>query len=210
LGAALLIAGYAINSVHPFVWWSPAIEGRVLDAKSGAPVVGAVVVADWRLTGPEGLETRELALRETTSSEDGRFAVEGWGPKFHFGRGDLSAGEPTVRIAHRDYVPLLLRNAYFIPRNYTGPYSHNRIIVRFDRSGRDFTLTPSVSLEKEADAWIELKYSLAFAYDPPQCDSTLVQRMVQEIAEVSARMERGGLTTLAQRLQGSGCKPAQR
>lgn len=57
------------------------LQAWVVDAETGAPVEGAVVVAHWRLRfGLEGQGT-DLELMEAVTGADGRFAFPAWGPK---------------------------------------------------------------------------------------------------------------------------------
>jgi hypothetical protein len=67
----------------PPLYWGEAIHGRVVDAASGLPIEGAVVVADWKLYSGgvgHGGHRSSLLVRETVTDADGRFAFPAWGP----------------------------------------------------------------------------------------------------------------------------------
>lgn len=107
LGAFALLA--LLQSI-PFVWYSPAIKARVVTA-SGAPAAGAVVVASWNIEGSlNGATQGQLALVEVVTGPDGWFQIPAWGPRFVW-RGTVFEDEPTVRIFHPDFAPLVLRNS---------------------------------------------------------------------------------------------------
>ncbi len=68
----------------PPLYWAEAIDGRVIDAETGAPVEGAVVVADWKLYGGgigRGGHRESLFVEETATDASGEFTFGKWGPK---------------------------------------------------------------------------------------------------------------------------------
>jgi len=84
---------------------SPAIQGRILDAASGAPVPGAVVMASWVMVTPiNAMPQRYVELQETRTDSAGSFRFNSWGPRWE--SGSLAADQPTIRAFHADYLPL--------------------------------------------------------------------------------------------------------
>jgi hypothetical protein len=68
----------------PPLYWAEAIHARVIDADTGAPVQGAVIVADWKLYGGgigHGGHRESLFVEETTTDANGEFTFGKWGPK---------------------------------------------------------------------------------------------------------------------------------
>ena len=68
----------------PPLYWAEAIHAHVIDAETGAPVEGAVVVADWKLYGGgigHGGHRDSLLVEETTTDANGDFTFGKWGPK---------------------------------------------------------------------------------------------------------------------------------
>jgi hypothetical protein len=60
------------------------IDSQVVDADTGAPVEGAIIVAHWELhqgsfTG-DGLPCGAANVEEAITDKDGRFHIAGWGP----------------------------------------------------------------------------------------------------------------------------------
>ena len=73
---ALLAAGLYLRAS---VWWSPTIQAQVVDARTGAPLMGTVVVATWDLVGLEGFPVRQLAVQETATDSGGRLVLNALG-----------------------------------------------------------------------------------------------------------------------------------
>ena len=58
------------------------IRGRVVDAATGAPLPGVIVVARWHLESwLHGEDAGNLLLTETQTDADGVYAFAGWGPR---------------------------------------------------------------------------------------------------------------------------------
>lgn len=85
---------------------SAAIRGKVVDAETGEPVEGAVVLAEWTVTKGFGLTyTESYKILETVTDNEG---------KFRFSRVyNPFAGGPTVVIYKKGYVAW--RNDYIFP-----------------------------------------------------------------------------------------------
>jgi uncharacterized GH25 family protein len=62
-------------------WRAEAINGRVVDAGTGTPIAGAVVLVNWQLKGMEGFPQGQLAIFERVTDAQGRFEIPAWGPK---------------------------------------------------------------------------------------------------------------------------------
>lgn len=80
LACALLIGSMALSGCYR----GAPIEGTVLDAHDGRPLVGIVVVAHWQARGPDLDVNRagQLATVETVTDAQGHYALPGWGPRF--------------------------------------------------------------------------------------------------------------------------------
>jgi hypothetical protein len=77
------------------------IDSQVVDADTGAPLEGAIVVAHWELqqgslTG-DGLPCGAANVEEAVTGKDGRFHIAAWGPiKNHCGY--MLQGEPMLYV----------------------------------------------------------------------------------------------------------------
>jgi hypothetical protein len=80
----------------------PAVEGRVVDAQSGAPLAGAEVVEWWYGAGRFGGPQPVQHARWDTTDAAGRFALAGstaWSPRMWL----LRTYGPAYSVFHADY-----------------------------------------------------------------------------------------------------------
>ena len=68
----------------PFNYSALPIAGKVVDADTGEPLEGAIVIAVWQLERGFGLEgtipSSFMNVSEVVTDEDGNYFIEGWGP----------------------------------------------------------------------------------------------------------------------------------
>lgn len=103
-----LLAWFSVQSVY----FAKPIAARVVEAGTSTPVPGITVVADWQLEGGmEGGSPRgHVAILETITDADGRFAFPGWGPRFALPRGRLTNRDPMLLLFKAGYFPRTLFN----------------------------------------------------------------------------------------------------
>lgn len=113
---ALVLALVALAAgcvLAPPVYWGREIRGRVVDADTGEPIEGAVVVADWKLYSGgwgHGGHGDSLRKEETLTDADGRFAFPSWGPTMRPSYTILDDA-PRILVFRRTYEIASLRNA---------------------------------------------------------------------------------------------------
>lgn len=97
-----------------FIYYAEPTEGWVVDAETGRPIEGVVVVGHWQLRGgfEGGTPISELEILETVTDQDGRYYLPGWGPKFAF-QGQLKSQSPTLLLFKPDYKYLGLDNQWY-------------------------------------------------------------------------------------------------
>lgn len=96
IGTALLCLSTSAWAFSLF-YSAEAIEGWVVDAETGKPIEGVVVVAHWRLLGgmEGGTPLRELKIFESATDSNGRYSFPAWGPKFAL-MGTLESESPEI------------------------------------------------------------------------------------------------------------------
>lgn len=83
------------------------IDSQVVDASTGKPIEGAVVVAYWQLkpgsfTG-DGLPCGAANVEEAVTDSEGRFHLPGWGPIMPACNGSMNEGDPEMYVFKTGY-----------------------------------------------------------------------------------------------------------
>lgn len=117
----LLIAAVVLLPLWVFsgppLYWAKEIRGRVVDAETGAPVAGAVVVARWVLFWPgpaHGGHGGALNTVEVTTDKDGMYSIPSWGPRPSPPIAYLDYMDPEIRLFKSNYYPEILSNTVVI------------------------------------------------------------------------------------------------
>jgi hypothetical protein len=104
-GAALAVA-VCLTAASCGIYRADSITSRVVDAETGAPIVGANVVAAWKTYG--GLEDGNVKgfvqVLETTTDRDGTFHFPEWGPRINTNSGTVrNVTAPLLMILAEGY-----------------------------------------------------------------------------------------------------------
>lgn len=130
--------GLGIISLVLIVSYFNLYTGAVVDAETGKPIDGAVVLAEWTIkTGPPGLATtKTYKLVETTTNKKGKFRV--------FGVLNPFVNPPLLVVYKKGYVAW--RSDFIFPdyakredfhlekiklEHFSKRYSHSRHIIFF-------------------------------------------------------------------------------
>lgn len=152
---SLMVLAILVSSCYR-EWESAGFSGRIVNARDGEPVSGAIVVAHWDLVGPnEGYPRGQLAVIETITDAEGRYQIHGWGPRRVSGAGRVRGDAPLVHIFKHGFVPVVLTN---IGPGYTGDrmLAPPRIISRLD--GQTIQLIPFEGSNREYASLLDAFY----------------------------------------------------
>jgi hypothetical protein len=98
----------------PLTYSAKPISGTVVDADTGQPLEGVIVVAQWVLNlAPSGTVPR-LKVLETVTDAKGSYEFPGWGPKANsrYPLTSLNFRAPDLNLYKPGYKPLFLMNEY--------------------------------------------------------------------------------------------------
>jgi len=98
----------------PAFYSAKEIHGQIVDAETGQPIEGAVVVGQWVLfhigIGHGGHKSR-IHIHETVTDKDGKYVIPAWGPKPHPPMTELHDRDPDILIFKSGYEPQVLTNS---------------------------------------------------------------------------------------------------
>ena len=81
----------------PPVYSAPATEDSVVDADTGQPLEGVIVVAYWELKGLHAYPVGLMMVQEGVTGAEGRYSLPAWGPKPRWPvTGELDSTEPQM------------------------------------------------------------------------------------------------------------------
>jgi len=188
------------------------IEGWVVDAETGKPLEGVIIVAHWQLEGgfEGGVPVGELKILETVTDENGRYYFPAWGPRLAL-TGRLESESPELLLFKPGYESLGLSDEFY--RGGNAP--------RSDWDGKTIRLNRfEDSIQQYAEHLWHLSDSLWIAGyrsgDP--CGWERFPRMLRALKQLEGTYESNGLktgtafSTLSaneELLRKKGCKPIQ-
>lgn len=98
----------------PLTYSAKEVRGQIVDAETGDPIKGAIVVAQWVLfhvgIGHGGHKSR-IHIDEAVTDKDGRYYVPAWGPKIRPPMTELVNRDPEILIFKSDYEPRTVQNS---------------------------------------------------------------------------------------------------
>lgn len=113
------------DSDDPPFYSAKDIRGQVVDAETGQPLEGVIVVAEWRLHSTIGPGSPSaINTLEAVTDAVGKYLIPGWGPRPRRMFTYLSHLDPELRFFKSNYYPKGLENRLFSYEN------HNRSTVR--------------------------------------------------------------------------------
>jgi hypothetical protein len=100
------------------IYTAEAIEGWVVDAGTGRPLEGVIIVAHWQLMGgfEGGNPVGQLQIHEAVTDQAGRYYIPAWGPRFAL-RGRLRNASPNLLFFKPGYRHRVLDNRWYAGRD---------------------------------------------------------------------------------------------
>lgn len=175
-GAWLLALAGAMYLFTP-IYFSPQLSGVVLEAETGKPVEGAIVIASWpTVAPPHGAEMRHVHISEVGTDGSGGFTFDSWGPDVL--EHALSRSAPQLIVFKEGYQPAMLRrSASTTPLWFVGAYSEFK----------EIRLVPSPSGDVAGRPWpnIVLEWlANMLAREEPACKWQTLPLMKSELRRV--------------------------
>jgi hypothetical protein len=130
---AALLGLLSPESATALLYSAEPIEGWVVDADTGKPIEGVIVVAHWQLRGgfEGGTPVAELQILETRTAQSGRYFFPGWGPKLALS-GHFTSQSPEIIFFKPGYNYRAVMNQWYRGRP-TGKSDHDKRTVQLGR-----------------------------------------------------------------------------
>lgn len=199
-----IVVLFVVVPTWPWFHIGAGIEGRVIDAETGEPLEGVVVMARWQLKSGwiESQPYRQLQLLEAVTDRRGRYSFPWWGPRVFVPWAHLNSSDPLLVFFKSGYRVLRKHNGY-LPRGDRG------IIRRSKLSGQE------VPMLRYSESSEEYKWHLEFSVisvlngiinnnDP--CALTKLPRLLRALRRDSDRLVADGVSPP----YGAGAVPVQR
>ena len=126
----VLLSLNACGGYSPY-YTSDPIEAWVVDAETGLPIEGAVVTANWQLVAfgfdTGGRKLRQLAVMETVTDKNGRFAFPGF-TKLNPSFDELRDHDPQILVFKPGYEFGALHSEYPMRGPAPGAHRHSEAI----------------------------------------------------------------------------------
>lgn len=117
-GLVLALGAQEEFTPPPLTYSAKPVRGVVVDATTGAPLEGVIVVAQWILFqgGPwySPDHVRRLQVFETTTDSHGQYFIPGWGPKPNtlYPWSQLDTKDPEISFFKPGYTPHTVENRW--------------------------------------------------------------------------------------------------
>lgn len=154
----LLPASAACATGIPASYSAQPIRGKVVDASTGQPLEGVIIVAQWILyeTSPGGQNPRKrLQVLETVTGPDGSYAFPGWGPKPNPTVFDKTHLYFCCFLTSRDPQLSLFKPGYR-PRTVKNQGRSDSAVRTSDWDGKTIELEPFKGSQKEWARMLDL------------------------------------------------------
>lgn len=182
----LLPTAAGCSSGIPTSYSARPIRGKLVDASTGQPLEGVIIVAQWVLysAGVGGENPRErLQVLETVTGADGSYSFPGWGPKPNPVTMDAKRAFACCFLTNRD-PQLSFFKAGYRPLTVENQRSSKSSVRTSDWDGKTIELQTFKGSQKE---WARALGFLQTGLDWGNLDWRLYPRMALAIEEERLR-----------------------
>ena len=170
-----------------FTYFRGGMSGRVIDAGTGKPIPGVIVVVNWRIvaSSPAGDTTiGQLHIAETITDSNGQYRFSAWGPKVLF-FGHLDSGAPRAIYFKDGYKYVIKDNSKRLFQHAPEfPDPHGDLIKLSKFSGSNLQYAKQIKhLDEE---------TYIFRYGK-HCEWRKTPRLLIALENISLQMERDGV-----------------
>jgi hypothetical protein len=169
-----------------FMYSAEPMEARVIDAETKQPLDGVIVVAHWQLergTPGGSVPAGQLAVMETVTDKQGRFAFPGFGPKLAV----------TSHLVNKDPELILFQSGYryrALTNEYSGAIElRTRTVRRSEWDGKMIELKLFKGNMEEYAKHLS-SMPLSWAYNGDDCEWKKIPRLVTAIHEQAMMFRR--------------------
>lgn len=184
---------------HSGHYSAKAIEARVVDAETGKPLEGVIVVLNWELVDSHRLPAGQLTVVETVTDEKGQFSFPAWGPKALLPNSSMDQKAPQLLLFKEGFQYRRLANpaATGASRSSVFDAVWNGKTIEMWRLPKDaiVRLGPGRVVSKRSLSFNGLSFSLGWAYRGRDCEWKQIPRMLAVIHRTKLEFERQGLRT---------------
>jgi hypothetical protein len=198
---AVLASALAGCAIFPATYGGAPLEGRVVEAKSGRPLDGVIVVQYWELRRPTVVGHSNFAgalhLEETVTDTEGRFAFKPWGmvsaPPGTF----IHPISPFLSFFKPGFLATGQSN--FLPEAYG---AHARFwALRSDWDGKTIELEPADPVSPQYAGRLSSQHSGFGSVYRNTCDWLKMPRMMVATSEEDQRLAGAGIRSYAPNLE---------
>jgi hypothetical protein len=157
------VIGLGHLSCGPLYYWSPKLQGTIIDESTGLPLSNVVVVALWKPETFMGGEGRPLWGAEAITHSDGRFALPATRPHIRPPFEWFSKQDPVMWIYKPGYAAIHIDNSPGLRFGYAGPTSPWPARRDSYWNGRTIPLSRATNVQVEATSYETLMTIATFS-----------------------------------------------
>lgn len=180
-----------LPSPWPPFYWAWPVHGQVVDADTGAPLEGVIIPAHWELEGSWAGPISQVAVMETVTDKDGRFAFRWWRPRLRWPLwGILGTRAPSLFFFKSGYEWEVCSNDVF---SHSG-FDFLELFPTSDCDHATIKLKKFQGTEQEYAKQLQhLNHELEFAFRHNDCSWKKIPRMLVTLDQEDKHLTQKGI-----------------